>query len=87
MLYKNRVHQHHFEPLIDLNNARKMMENEAILEATTQAEKSVKCDCIEDKRVSKPEDAAILADLRGITTSGCLWAAVRIPVVSLFIIC
>ncbi|MDR3131523.1 MAG: single-stranded-DNA-specific exonuclease RecJ [Rickettsiales bacterium] len=28
--------------LIDLNNARKMMENEAILEATTQAEKSVK---------------------------------------------
>ncbi|MDG7055166.1 MAG: single-stranded-DNA-specific exonuclease RecJ [Wolbachia endosymbiont of Menacanthus eurysternus] len=28
--------------LIDLNNTRKMMENEAILEATTQAEKSVK---------------------------------------------
>ncbi|NUX01591.1 single-stranded-DNA-specific exonuclease RecJ [Wolbachia endosymbiont of Madathamugadia hiepei] len=28
--------------LIDLNNARKMMENEAILEATTQAEKSMK---------------------------------------------
>lgn len=26
-------------------------------------------DCIEDKRVSKPEDAAILADLRGITTN------------------
>ncbi|MGL9688294.1 MAG: single-stranded-DNA-specific exonuclease RecJ [Wolbachia sp.] len=28
--------------LIDLNNARKMMENEAILEATTQVEKSMK---------------------------------------------
>ncbi|MGL9732532.1 MAG: single-stranded-DNA-specific exonuclease RecJ [Wolbachia sp.] len=30
--------------LIDLNNARKMMENEAILEATTQVEKSMKSD-------------------------------------------
>lgn len=61
------------ELLMPLERIRKVMKiarDPVSLEAPTgKDDSSTFGDCIEDKRVSKPEDAAILADLRGITTN------------------
>ncbi|QKX01863.1 RNA polymerase sigma factor RpoD [Wolbachia endosymbiont of Cruorifilaria tuberocauda] len=57
-------------PLERIRKVMKIARDPISLEAPTgKDESSTFGDCIEDKRVSKPEDAAILADLRGITTN------------------
>ncbi|MGL9732576.1 MAG: RNA polymerase sigma factor RpoD [Wolbachia sp.] len=57
-------------PLERIRKVMKIARDPVSLEAPTgKDDSSTFGDCIEDKRVSKPEDAAILADLRGITTN------------------
>ncbi|NSM56719.1 RNA polymerase sigma factor RpoD [Wolbachia endosymbiont of Atemnus politus] len=57
-------------PLERIRKVMKIAKDPVSLEAPTgKDDSSTFGDCIEDKRVSKPEDAAILADLRGITTN------------------
>ncbi|MCA4774687.1 RNA polymerase sigma factor RpoD [Wolbachia endosymbiont of Mansonella ozzardi] len=57
-------------PLERIRKVMKITKDPVSLEAPTgKDDSSTFGDCIEDKRVSKPEDAAILADLRGITTN------------------
>ncbi|MFP3029874.1 MAG: RNA polymerase sigma factor RpoD [Wolbachia sp.] len=57
-------------PLERIRKVMKIARDPVSLEAPTgKDDSSTLGDCIEDKRVSKPEDAAILADLRGITTN------------------
>ena len=57
-------------PIDRIRKVMKISKDPVSLEAPTgKDDSSTFGDCIEDKRVSKPEDAAILADLRGITTS------------------
>ncbi|WP_264723082.1 RNA polymerase sigma factor RpoD [Wolbachia endosymbiont (group A) of Sphecodes monilicornis] len=57
-------------PLERIRKVMKIARDPVSLEATTgKDDSSTFGDCIEDKRVSRPEDAAILADLRGITTN------------------
>ncbi|WFW29727.1 MAG: RNA polymerase sigma factor RpoD [Wolbachia endosymbiont of Menacanthus eurysternus] len=57
-------------PLERIQKVMKIARDPVSLEAPTgKDDSSTFGDCIEDKRVSKPEDAAILADLRGITTN------------------
>ncbi|UJQ20417.1 RNA polymerase sigma factor RpoD [Wolbachia endosymbiont of Delia radicum] len=57
-------------PLERIRKVMKIARDPVSLEAPTgKDDSSTFGDCIEDKRVSRPEDAAILADLRGITTN------------------
>lgn len=57
-------------PIERIRKVMKIARDPVSLEAPTgKDDSSTFGDCIEDKRVSKPEDAAILADLRGITTN------------------
>ncbi|GFR27059.1 RNA polymerase sigma factor RpoD [Trichonephila clavata] len=57
-------------PLERMRKVMKIARDPVSLEAPTgKDDSSTFGDCIEDKRVSRPEDAAILADLRGITTN------------------
>lgn len=57
-------------PLERIRKVMKIARDPVSLEAPTgKDDSSTFGDCIEDKRVSKPEDAAILDDLRGITTN------------------
>ncbi len=57
-------------PIERIRKVMKIAKDPVSLEAPTgKDDNSTFGDCIEDKRVSKPEDAAILADLRGITTN------------------
>ncbi|WP_425384885.1 RNA polymerase sigma factor RpoD [Wolbachia endosymbiont (group A) of Sturmia bella] len=57
-------------PLERIRKVMKIARDPVSLEAPTGKDDSNTFgDCIEDKRVSRPEDAAILADLRGITTN------------------
>lgn len=57
-------------PMERIRKVMKIARDPVSLEAPTgKDDSSTFGDCIEDKRVSKPEDAAILADLRGITTN------------------
>ncbi len=57
-------------PLERICKVMKIARDPVSLEAPTgKDDSSTFGDCIEDKRVSRPEDATILADLRGITTS------------------
>ncbi|WP_341810793.1 RNA polymerase sigma factor RpoD [Wolbachia endosymbiont (group A) of Nomada ferruginata] len=57
-------------PLERIRKVMKITRDPVSLEAPTgKDDSSTFGDCIEDKRVSRPEDAAILADLRGITTN------------------
>ncbi|MDE5057222.1 RNA polymerase sigma factor RpoD [Wolbachia endosymbiont of Drosophila bocki] len=57
-------------PLERIRRVMKIARDPVSLEAPTgKDDSSTFGDCIEDKRVSRPEDAAILADLRGITTN------------------
>lgn len=57
-------------PLERIRKVMKIARDPVSLEAPTGKDDiSTFGDCIEDKRVSRPEDAAILADLRGITTN------------------
>ncbi|WCR53466.1 MAG: RNA polymerase sigma factor RpoD [Wolbachia endosymbiont of Ctenocephalides orientis wCori] len=57
-------------PVDRIRKVMKIARDPVSLEAPTgKDDSSTFGDCIEDKRVSKPEDAAILADLRGITTN------------------
>ncbi|MBV0899535.1 MAG: RNA polymerase sigma factor RpoD [Wolbachia endosymbiont of Fragariocoptes setiger] len=57
-------------PIDRIRKVMKIARDPVSLEAPTgKDDSSTFGDCIEDKRVSKPEDAAILADLRGITTN------------------
>uniref|UniRef100_A0A3B0IZW6 RNA polymerase sigma factor RpoD n=1 Tax=Wolbachia endosymbiont of Aleurodicus dispersus TaxID=1288877 RepID=A0A3B0IZW6_9RICK len=57
-------------PIERIRKVMKIARDPVSLEAPTgKDDSSIFGDCIEDKRVSKPEDAAILADLRGITTN------------------
>ncbi|QMV45821.1 RNA polymerase sigma factor RpoD [Wolbachia pipientis] len=57
-------------PLERIRKVMKIARDPVSLEAPTgKDDGSTFGDCIEDKRVSRPEDAAILADLRGITTN------------------
>lgn len=57
-------------PLERIRKVMKIARDPVSLEAPTgKDDSSTFGDCIEDKRVCKPEDAAILADLRGITTN------------------
>ncbi len=57
-------------PLERIRKVMKIARDPVSLEAPTgKDDRSTFGDCIEDKRVSRPEDAAILADLRGITTN------------------
>ncbi|WP_168464240.1 RNA polymerase sigma factor RpoD [Wolbachia endosymbiont of Ctenocephalides felis wCfeT] len=57
-------------PVERIRKVMKIARDPVSLEAPTgKDDSSTFGDCIEDKRVSKPEDAAILADLRGITTN------------------
>ncbi|WP_341811462.1 RNA polymerase sigma factor RpoD [Wolbachia endosymbiont (group A) of Oxytorus armatus] len=57
-------------PLERIRKVMKIVRDPVSLEAPTgKDDSSTFGDCIEDKRVSRPEDAAILADLRGITTN------------------
>ncbi len=57
-------------PLERIRKVMKIARDPVSLEAPTgKDDSSAFGDCIEDKRVSRPEDAAILADLRGITTN------------------
>ncbi|WP_341818100.1 RNA polymerase sigma factor RpoD [Wolbachia endosymbiont (group A) of Andrena fulva] len=57
-------------PLERTRKVMKIARDPVSLEAPTgKDDSSTFGDCIEDKRVSRPEDAAILADLRGITTN------------------
>lgn len=57
-------------PIERVRKVMKIARDPVSLEAPTgKDDSSTFGDCIEDKRVSKPEDAAILADLRGITTN------------------
>ncbi|MDD9331915.1 MAG: RNA polymerase sigma factor RpoD [Wolbachia sp.] len=57
-------------PTDRIRKVMKVTKDPVSLEAPTGKDDSGTVgDCIEDKRVSKPEDAAILADLRNITTS------------------
>ncbi len=57
-------------PLERIRKVMKIARDPVSLEAPTgKDDSSTFGDCTEDKRVSRPEDAAILADLRGITTN------------------
>ncbi len=57
-------------PLERIRKVMKIARDPVSLEAPTgKDDSSTFGDCIEDKRVSRPEDAAMLADLRGITTN------------------
>lgn len=57
-------------PIERIRKVMKIARDPVSLEAPTgKDDSSTFGDCIEDKRVSKPEDAAIFADLRGITTN------------------
>lgn len=57
-------------PLERIRKVMKIARDPVSLEAPTgKDDSSTFGDCIEDKRVSRPEDAAILADLCGITTN------------------
>ncbi|MFP3029915.1 MAG: RNA polymerase sigma factor RpoD [Wolbachia sp.] len=57
-------------PLERIRKVMKIARDPVSLEAPTgKDDSSTFGDCIEDKQVSRPEDAAILADLRGITTN------------------
>ncbi|MCV3769423.1 MAG: RNA polymerase sigma factor RpoD, partial [Wolbachia pipientis] len=57
-------------PMERIRKVMKIARDPVSLEAPTgKDDSSTFGDCIEDKRVSKPEEAAILADLRGITTN------------------
>ncbi|WP_253302944.1 RNA polymerase sigma factor RpoD [Wolbachia endosymbiont of Psylliodes chrysocephala] len=57
-------------PLERIRKVMKIARDPVSLEAPTgKDDSSTFGDCIEDKRVSRPEDAAILTDLRGITTN------------------
>ncbi|WP_374698196.1 RNA polymerase sigma factor RpoD [Wolbachia endosymbiont (group B) of Limnophora tigrina] len=57
-------------PLERIRKVMKIARDPVSLEAPTgKDDSSTFGDCIEDKRVSRPEDAAILADLRSITTN------------------
>ncbi|WP_341824065.1 RNA polymerase sigma factor RpoD [Wolbachia endosymbiont (group A) of Udea olivalis] len=57
-------------PLERIRKVMKIASDPVSLEAPTgKDDSSTFGDCIEDKRVSRPEDAAIFADLRGITTN------------------
>ncbi|MDN5247999.1 PREDICTED: RNA polymerase sigma factor RpoD-like [Rhagoletis zephyria] len=57
-------------PVDRIRKVMKIARDPISLEAPTgKDDSSTFGDCIEDRRVSRPEDAAILADLRGITTN------------------
>ncbi|UWI83417.1 RNA polymerase sigma factor RpoD [Wolbachia endosymbiont of Howardula sp.] len=57
-------------PIDRIRKVMKIARDPVSLESPTgKDDSSTFGDCIEDKRVSKPEDAAVLADLRGITTN------------------
>lgn len=57
-------------PIERINKVMKIAKDPVSLEAPTgKDDSSTFGDCIEDKRVSRPEDAAILTDLRSITTN------------------